>query len=163
MNSLSRSGWKVAAVSEASPQGPAARSGAARATAESGTDGGLDYFVERDGKVFAGRHLLLDLWGAKNLDDPQAIERALRDAVAAANATLLHVHVHRFTPMGGVSGVAVLAESHISIHTWPERAFAAIDVFMCGNCDPQKSVPVLTAAFAPERLLIDEVDRGLIE
>ena len=51
----------------------------------------------------------------------------------AAGATLLHIHLHHFTPNGGVSGVAVLAESHISIHSWPEYGYAALDVFMCGD------------------------------
>ena len=74
-----------------------------------------DYFVEKDGVKFAGTHLLLDLWGASNLTDPELIDRALRDAAEAANATILHSHFHHFGPDGGVSGVVVLAESHISI------------------------------------------------
>ena len=93
-----------------------------------------DYFVERDGMRFAGTHLLVDLWGATNLADPSLIDAALRDAAVRAGATILHSHFHHFTPNGGVSGVVVLAESHISIHTWPERNFAAVDIFMCGAC-----------------------------
>ena len=54
-----------------------------------------------------------------------------RECIRAAGATLLHIHLHHFTPNNGVSGVAVLAESHISVHTWPESGFAAFDVFMC--------------------------------
>ena len=65
-------------------------------------------------------------------------------------------------PNGGVSGVVVLAESHISIHTWPERDFAAVDIFMCGACDPHHSIPVLQAAFKPSRVSLDEQRRGLI-
>ena len=83
-----------------------------------------DYFIERDGKRFAGTHLILDLWGASRLDEIDHIEEALREAVTEAGATLLHIHLHHFTPYGGVSGVAVLAESHISIHTWPEEGMA---------------------------------------
>ena len=97
-----------------------------------------DYFVEKDGVKFAGMHLLVDLWGASNLCDPDHIDRALRDAAEAAGATILHGHFHHFSPNGGVSGVLVLAESHISIHTWPERDFAAIDIFMCGACNPYR-------------------------
>ena len=70
--------------------------------------------------------------------------------------------VHHFSPNGGVSGVVVLAESHISIHTWPERDFAAIDLFMCGACDPHLSLPVLKAAFTPTRVDLGEQRRGLI-
>jgi S-adenosylmethionine decarboxylase len=121
-----------------------------------------DYFVEKDGQKFAGMHLLVDLWGARNLCDPEHIDRALRDAAEAANATILHGHFHHFSPNGGVSGVLVLAESHISIHTWPERDFAAIDIFMCGACDPYESLPMLKAAFAPAKMDLSEERRGLI-
>ena len=122
-----------------------------------------DYFVQRDGQTFAGSHILLDLWDATNLDDMELIDRTMRDAVAAAGATLLHLHLHRFTPEGGVSGVAVLAESHISIHTWPERSFAALDIFMCGSCDPHKAVAVLEKTFRPGRTVLKEERRGLVE
>ncbi len=121
-----------------------------------------DYFVEKDGMKFAGTHLLVDLWGATNLDDPSLIDRALRHGAVIAGATILHSHFHHFTPNGGVSGVVVLAESHISIHTWPERDFAAIDIFMCGSCDPHKAIPVLQAAFHPERVDVDEQRRGRV-
>ena len=121
-----------------------------------------DYFVERDGMKFAGMHLLVDLWGATNLGDPGHIDTALREAAIVAGATILHSHFHHFSPNGGVSGVVVLAESHISIHTWPERNFAAVDIFMCGSCDPHLSIPVLQRAFAPERVLLDEQRRGRV-
>jgi S-adenosylmethionine decarboxylase len=121
-----------------------------------------DYFVERDGMKFAGTHLLVDLWGASRLDDPSHIDAALREAAIVAGATILHSHFHHFTPNGGVSGVVVLAESHISIHTWPERNFAAVDIFMCGACDPNRSLPVLRDAFAPERMDVDEQRRGRV-
>ena len=121
-----------------------------------------DYFVRKDGMVFAGTHLLVDLWGASKLDDPKWIDDALREAAIIAGATILHSHFHHFTPNGGVSGVVVLAESHISIHTWPERSYAAVDLFMCGACDPNLSIPVLRKAFAPERIDVDEQRRGRV-
>ena len=80
----------------------------------------------------AGVHLIVDLYEAQHLDDIDHIEATLRRCVQAASATLLHIHLHHFQP-NGVSGVAVLAESHISIHTWPEAGYAALDVFMCGS------------------------------
>jgi S-adenosylmethionine decarboxylase len=119
-----------------------------------------DYWIERDGQRFAGMHLLIDLWGATNLSEPDHIDRALREAAVVAGATILHSHFHHFTPNGGVSGVLVLAESHISIHTWPERNFAAIDIFMCGDCNPHLGIPVLEAAFRPARIDLDEQRRG---
>ena len=121
-----------------------------------------DYFVEKNGMKFAGTHLLVDLWGATNLCDPEHIDRALREAAETAGATILHSHFHHFSPNGGVSGVVVLAESHISIHTWPERDFAAIDLFMCGACDPHKSIPVLQDAFKPSEVVLDEQRRGIV-
>jgi S-adenosylmethionine decarboxylase len=90
------------------------------------------------------------------------IDRALREAAEAAGATILHSHFHHFSPNGGVSGVLVLAESHISIHTWPERDFAAIDIFMCGACDPHLSIPVLKETFKPATVNLDEQRRGRI-
>ena len=119
-----------------------------------------DYFVERDGERFAGLHLLVELWGARGLDDRMAVERILRDAVAAAEATVLHSHFHRFESGGGISGVLVLAESHIGIHTWPERDFAAIDIFMCGSCDPYDCLPILRRDFRPRTFEVEEKRRG---
>lgn len=121
-----------------------------------------DYFVECDGVRFAGCHVLADLWGAQGLNDQALIEDALRAAVEACGATLLHIHLHQFTDSGGVSGVAVLAESHISVHTWPERNFAAFDVFMCGSCDPEKALPVLRSYFQPADMQVDVQRRGIL-
>jgi S-adenosylmethionine decarboxylase len=119
-----------------------------------------DHFVVRNGVRCAGAHLIIDLYGAERLDDIDHIDETLRRCVAAANATLLHIHLHHFEPNGGVSGVAVLAESHISIHSWPEANYAALDVFMCGNANPDACVPVLREAFSPKRVGVNEVLRG---
>jgi S-adenosylmethionine decarboxylase len=121
-----------------------------------------DYFVERNGVKFAGTHLLVELWDAKNLGDLEITDRMLRDSAAVAGATLLHVHLHHFGPNAGLSGVAVLAESHISIHTWPERGYAAIDVFMCGACDPYKAIAVMRKAFEPGSVQLSEQKRGIL-
>ena len=120
-----------------------------------------DYFIEKDGLAFAGLHVLLDFWGCRRLGELDAIEAALRAAVTAAGATLLEISLHRFTSSGGISGVAVLAESHISIHTWPERGYAALDIFMCGGCDPYEAIPVLREAFQPDNVQLTEQRRGL--
>ncbi len=121
-----------------------------------------DYFVERDGVRYAGTHLLIDLWGAERLDDIQVIEEALRESAIVSGATILNVDLHCFEPNGGISGVIVLAESHISIHTWPERGFAALDIFMCGDCNPYKSIPILRRAFSPEQVQLTEHKRGMV-
>ena len=122
----------------------------------------LDFFIECDGHRYAGTHLIIDLRGASRLDDLEVMEKALRDSIKAAKATLLHIHLHHFTPNGGISGVAVLAESHISVHTWPERNFAAFDVFMCGESEPAKAIPVLEEAFAPTQVDVEEILRGKV-
>jgi S-adenosylmethionine decarboxylase len=134
-----------------------------RATSVGLAANGKDYFITRDGARFAGTHLIVDLWGAERLDDLDHIEATLRECVRAARATLLHIHLHHFTPNCGVSGVAVLAESHISVHTWPENGFAAFDVFMCGEAEPHKAVEVLRRAFSPEKVDVGEHLRGRTE
>ena len=132
----------------------------ARVSGTEDADAVKDFWIEEDGCRFAGRHLIVDLWGAERLDDLPHIEATLREAVDAANATLLHIHLHHFTPNGGVSGVAVLAESHISIHSWPERGYAALDVFMCGDARPEQAIPVLKRAFRPAEVTVDTLRRG---
>jgi S-adenosylmethionine decarboxylase len=119
-----------------------------------------DFFIERDGVRFAGTHLIIDLFGAKRLDDIKHVERTLKRCVEAAGATLLHIHLHHFTPNGGVSGVAVLSESHISIHSWPEADYAALDVFMCGDAKPHLAIPVLKDAFGAADVVVKEHLRG---
>lgn len=120
----------------------------------------FDHFITKYGVRCAGSHLIIDLIGASGINDIDTIERAIRKCVDVAGATLLHIHLHHFTPNDGVSGVAVLAESHISIHTWPENGYAALDVFMCGDAQPELCVEVLREAFSPEKVVVSEVLRG---
>lgn len=119
-----------------------------------------DFFIEKDGERFAGTHLIVDLWGAERIDDLEYVDETLRECVEAAEATLLHIHLHHFTPNDGISGVAVLAESHISIHSWPESGYAALDIFMCGDAKPHLAVEVLRRRFRPARLAVEEHRRG---
>ena len=121
-----------------------------------------DHFIVREGMEYAGSHIILDLWGARHLDDLDIMEQAMREVIDVSGATLLHIHLHHFTPSGGISGVAVLAESHISVHTWPERDFAAFDVFMCGAAKPEMSIPVLKQYFFPQRMEVTEQLRGMV-
>lgn len=130
--------------------------------ATAAADAEREFVIRHAGGVYAGRHLLLDLWDGEGLDDAAHIDCALRRSVEAAGATLLHIHLHEFTENGGVSGVAVLAESHISIHTWPEWNYAALDVFMCGDTDPLKASEMLREAFKPGRMEVSDHHRGRI-
>ncbi|TVQ58059.1 MAG: adenosylmethionine decarboxylase [Rhodobacteraceae bacterium] len=118
-----------------------------------------DHFIRRGDKVFAGTHLIIEVVRGEGLDDEDRIQQAFRDCVDACGATLLHIHTHKFSPQG-VSGVAVLAESHISVHTWPEIGYGAFDVFMCGDAQPWKAVEILRAAFDAEEMRVKELLRG---
>lgn len=118
-----------------------------------------DHFVRRDGKIYAGTHLIIEVIGGDNLDCVDTVESAFRACVEACKATLLHIHLHRFAPQG-VSGVAVLAESHISVHTWPEAGYAAFDVFMCGDAEPWNAVDILRDAFTADDVIVKELLRG---
>ncbi|MCC2971880.1 adenosylmethionine decarboxylase [Massilia sp. IC2-476] len=110
----------------------------------------------------AGIHLLADLAGIDGglLVDPAAIDTLLRDAALAAGAHILHSHFHAFGPEQGVTGVLLLAESHISIHTWPEHGFAAADIFMCGAAQPERALAVIDAALRPAHRSVRTIPRG---
>ena len=118
-----------------------------------------DHFIRRDGRVFAGTHLIIEVVDGTGLDDEARIQQAFRDCVDECGATLLHIHTHKFSPQG-VSGVAVLAESHISVHTWPEIGYGAFDVFMCGDAQPWLAVDVLSKAFNTPDVRVKELLRG---
>ena len=109
-----------------------------------------------------GTHLLLDLAGAPfaTLDDPAVVEAALVDTVAAMGAHVLGIHIHRLEPQG-ISGVVVISESHLTIHTWPERGEAAVDLFTCG--DPvraREAVAALVARLGAGASSLREISRG---
>ncbi len=119
-----------------------------------------DALMVRDGETFAGMHVIVDLYGATKLDDINFIEEVMIQCVEKCGANLLHIHLHHFTPNNGVTGVAVLSESHISVHTWPERGFAAFDIFMCGESTPERAIEMLETAFRPERIIVSTQQRG---
>lgn len=110
----------------------------------------------------AGVHLLADLHGVAPalLTDAGRIDALLREAALAAGARILHSHFHTFGPGMGITGVLLLAESHISIHTWPEVGFAAADIFMCGAARPQLALDVIEAALRPGARELRTVERG---
>ena len=110
-----------------------------------------------------GRHVIIELWGCGDaINDRGLVERAMRNAVQAANATLLNLFIHEFSPQG-VTGVAVLAESHLSIHTWPEYGYVAADVFTCGSTTkPEAAAEVLRVEFGATNADIRELERGVM-
>ncbi len=109
-----------------------------------------------------GVHFLLDVAGAPfaTLDDPILVETLLVDAVKAMGANVLGIHIHRLSPQG-VSGVVVISESHLTIHTWPERGEAAVDLFTCGDvARARKAVDALAKALGAQRSTVEERIRG---
>ena len=110
---------------------------------------------------YDGRHLVADLHGCTGLDDVARIEAALRAGAEAAGATVLDVRLHPFGPGAGVTGVALLAESHISIHSWPEHRYAAIDIFVCGRrCRPDAALETIAAMLKAEEVRTTTLARG---
>lgn len=107
-----------------------------------------------------GLHLIADLATHERLDDPAFIEAILRDAATAAKVTLLEVRLHHFGEGNGVTGVALLAESHISIHTWPEDDLAAVDIFVCGaQADAEAALTWITSALDATTLNVARIER----
>jgi S-adenosylmethionine decarboxylase len=112
--------------------------------------------------VELGRHLLADFHGLDpaRLSDAAWLEAQLYQAAQSAGATPLCAQLHHFGGGMGVTGILLLQESHISIHTWPEHRFAAIDVFMCGACRPELAVEHLRQTLQPERMELHDAVRG---
>lgn len=111
-----------------------------------------------------GRHCLLDIYLSDNswLQDEMAIKQLLCQAAQAAQAHILTSHFHTFGGCGGVTGVLLLAESHLSIHTWPEHAYAAVDIFICGKLSIEAAIKVFQQKLANARIEIRLLERGYI-
>lgn len=123
---------------------------------------GKKEFCSTNGHIkYAGVHLIIELWDGKFFSSLTKIKEILKNSVKACNATLLKINLHKFTPYGGISGIAVIKESHISIHTWPEYKYAALDIFVCGTVDPYQAIPVVKNGFKPKNIQITELKRGV--
>jgi S-adenosylmethionine decarboxylase len=108
-----------------------------------------------------GTHLIADLYGCTGLDDLPLIEESLRAAVDAIGATLIALRTHAFGEGQGITGVAMLAESHISIHSWPEHGFAAIDIFVCGaRQDVEAGLAEITRRLGCSDARVHSIARG---
>lgn len=122
-----------------------------------------DHFIVEKKQLYAGNHLLLDLWGVAFDNSVRTLKKTLKNAINLSGATLLHIHLHRFGKEQGISGVAVLAESHISVHTWPERDYIAFDIFMCGDTNPQAAAAYLIKNLKPKKKILKKIKRGVIK
>ncbi len=110
-----------------------------------------------------GTHLLVELreCNAKILSNLKEVQTALINAAKIAEATIVEVAFHEFNPFG-ISGMVIIAESHLSIHTWPEYKYAAVDIFTCGNTiKPEKAVSYLIKKFQSKNPSVVELKRGI--
>jgi S-adenosylmethionine decarboxylase len=115
-------------------------------------------------KTPLGKHIIAEFNGASRLDDADFLEQALLSACKAAGATVLSCNMHSFTDPkggGGVTGIVLLSESHLSIHTWPEFSYCAIDAFTCGECDPEVAIEKLHQYLQPTSVEAVCIDRGV--
>ena len=111
-----------------------------------------------------GRHLLVELYECEKevLDDLSFIREAMLKAACDCGAVIMGDSFHRFNPQG-VSGVVVIAESHLSVHTWPEHAYAAVDVFTCGTTvRPEIAAEVLIDKLGSRNHSLMEIQRGVL-
>ena len=107
-----------------------------------------------------GTHLLVEFWNCTITEDPEKLKDILRKAAIQANSIPLESETHKFEPQG-ITGFIILADSHISVHTWPEKKYAAVDIFTCGKkSTPYVAIEFLKKQFNAEKVEIKEVKRG---
>lgn len=121
----------------------------------------IRWVSEKKFTKYVGIHLLVEFWNGKIIEDSKEIERILITAAKKAKNIPLKVTIHKFSPQG-ISGVVLLAESHLSLHTWPQWNYVAIDIFTCGEkAYPQKALEYLKKKFKPKKVKIQEIKRGI--
>ncbi|MBL7150206.1 MAG: adenosylmethionine decarboxylase [Candidatus Pacebacteria bacterium] len=117
---------------------------------------------ENKRQKYAGIHLLAEFWGGTIIEDSKKIEKILITAVKKSKNTPLEIKIHKFSPQG-ITGVVLLAESHIALHSWPEINYLAIDIFTCGEkANPYKALEYLKKKFQPKKVEIKEIKRGIV-
>ena len=112
-----------------------------------------------------GKHLLVELNNCdhKILNDINFIKEVMLAAANASGATILGESFHQFSPQG-VSGVLIIAESHLTIHTWPEHGYAGADIFTCGTrVQPEKAAEIIIARMKPKTHSIIQISRGMVD
>lgn len=109
-----------------------------------------------------GQHLIVDFWGAQQVEDPKKLGEFLIEAAKKAGNTPLKFSYHKFNPHG-ITGILLLAESHIAFHSWPEFDYLAIDIFTCGKKTfPEKALRYLKQKLKPKKIKVLKIERGKI-
>jgi len=111
-----------------------------------------------------GRHLIAEFYRCETgfLDDTEGVRRLMLETAEIIGATVMGASFHRFTPQG-VSGTVVISESHLSIHTWPEYGYVAVDIYTCGGLNPRPGFEYLREQLGAESSRVQEILRGLPE
>jgi S-adenosylmethionine decarboxylase len=129
----------------------------------------IQWIIENKGfflpkkKKYAGLHLIAEFWNGKVIEEERELRRILDETVKESESTALETIVHKFEPQG-ITGVVLLAESHIAMHTWPELKYIAIDLFTCGEkSKPLKALEYLKRELQPQRVEIKKIKRGMLK
>ncbi len=119
-------------------------------------------WVQEKEQKYAGIHIIAEFWGGRIIEDSKKVEEILLTAAKKGGNTPLKVDIHKFSPQG-ITGVVLLAESHIALHSWPEYRYLAIDIFTCGKKSfPDKSLDYLKEEFTPQKMKVKRIKRGII-
>lgn len=119
------------------------------------------HWVEKNNEKYAGLHLLAEFWGGKSIENIDEIKNILTQSANVAECAALEFAAHQFEPQG-ITAFVILEESHLSIHTWPEEKYMAIDIFTCGDkAKPKKALNYLKKQFQPTRVDLQEIKRGI--
>jgi len=120
----------------------------------------IQWVKENKTKKYSGIHLIAEFWNGEIVEDVSRMKKILVAAVKKANNTPLEIIIHKFQPQG-MTGIVLLAESHIAIHTWPEFNYIALDIYTCGDKgNPMKSLEYLKKEFKPKKVKIKKIKRG---
>ncbi|KPJ73573.1 hypothetical protein AMJ48_01110 [Parcubacteria bacterium DG_74_1] len=110
---------------------------------------------------YAGIHLIAEFWHGENIESPKELKRILIEAAKRAKNIPLKISIYKFSPHG-ITGVILLAESHIALHSWPEINYLAIDIFTCGcQAIPHRALEYFKKEFKPKKVEIKEIKRGV--
>lgn len=118
------------------------------------------HLIECNDYTYAGNHLIFDFWGSEQILNQELIIETCKIAVVEAGATVLHTHFHEFGEGMGLTGVVVLSESHLSLHTWPEINLMTFDIYMCGTARPEKALEILKEKLVPRKITMMNIKRG---